>query len=122
MTAEQELADYWYKQVATWQKSGLSCQAFCNQHNLIYHRFAYWKKKYQTRELRTTENSASGSGFTQVIMAKGLASYPPTSTSTTTSTATSALTLTLTLPSGITIGGLHPDNIAWLGALLEQLG
>ena len=70
MTAEQELADYWYKQVTTWQKSDLSWQAFCNQHNLIYHRFAYWKKKYKTRELRTTENSASGTGFTQAIMAK----------------------------------------------------
>ena len=116
MIAEQEVADYWHKQVMAWRTSGLSLRAFCDQQNLVYHRFAYWKKKYQTRGPRTTENLTPGTGFTQVVMAGGLTSYPPTSTSTSTSA------LTLTLPNGITIGGLHPDNIAWLGALLEQLG
>jgi len=118
--ADQQLADYWHSQVIAWRTSGLSCQAFCDRHDLIYHRFAYWRKKYATRETQepralTPSIEGKGSGFAQVMMAAPVA--PPN-----TPLHTSNSSLTLTLPNGIIVSGLQAGNIAWLGALLEQLG
>ena len=41
----QERAHYWHEQITIWRSSGLSGQAFCNQHDLAYHQFIYWRAK-----------------------------------------------------------------------------
>ena len=112
---DQELSEYWYSQVVAWQASGLSCRAFCDQQNLVYHRFAYWRKKYQTREPPSPKGHAKKGGFTQVVMAASTQN-PPAKNS-----LPDSQSLTVTLPNGIAISGLQASNIAWLGALLEQL-
>jgi len=37
---------HWKQHLAQWQKSKLSKTAYCKQHDLNYHRFLYWNKKF----------------------------------------------------------------------------
>ncbi|KEY58180.1 hypothetical protein [Serratia sp. DD3] len=43
----QQRADYWREQIILWQASDLSGQIFCQQHQLTYHQFVYWRQKYR---------------------------------------------------------------------------
>lgn len=95
----QQRADYWREQITTWQASGLSGQIFCQQHQLTYHQFVYWRQKY-----RTPEDPIS-SGFAKVT-----ATAPVNSAE-----------LTLSLPNGLVITGLNDSNVTLLGAILRQL-
>lgn len=95
----QQRADYWREQITTWQASGLSGQIFCQQHQLTYHQFVYWRQKY-----RTPEDTIS-SGFAKVT-----ATAPVNSAE-----------LTLSLPNGLVITGLNDSNVTLLGAILRQL-
>ncbi|MEA9429631.1 IS66 family insertion sequence element accessory protein TnpB, partial [Aeromonas caviae] len=84
-----------------WLDSGLSGHAFCKSQALVYHQFAYWRKK-----LEQPVDSDSLPGFVRVAMPA------PVGTE---------VGLTLTLPNGITLSGLHPGNIDLLGAIMRQL-
>ncbi len=98
----QERADFWQQQITAWLDSGLSGHAFCKQQALVYHQFAYWRKK-----LEQPAASDSFPGFARVAMPAPVA--------------TEVDSLTLTLPNGITLSGLHLGNIDLLGALMRQL-
>lgn len=41
----KKIRSYWEKQIKGWKESGLSQSAYCREHNLIPHRFTYWKQK-----------------------------------------------------------------------------
>ena len=43
----QERADFWQQQITAWLDSGLSGHAFCKSQALVYHQFAYWRKKLE---------------------------------------------------------------------------
>ena len=45
----------WKKAIAGWQRSGLSQQAYCTQHQLVYANFVYWR-----RRLRQDKTAISG--------------------------------------------------------------
>ena len=95
----QQRADFWREQITLWQASGLSGQVFCQQHQLTYHQFVYWRQKY-----RDTEENISP-GFTQV----------------TTTQPVNYTELTLSLPNGLVITGLNDSNVTLLSAILRQL-
>jgi hypothetical protein len=97
----QERADFWQQQITAWLGSGLSGHAFCKHQALVYHQFAYWRKKLE--QPAATDSLA---GFARVVMPTAIATEGG---------------LTLTLPNGIAISGLHPGNIDWLGAIMRQL-
>jgi hypothetical protein len=40
-----EIRSFWKKQIQEWQESGLPQVEYCRKHNLIPHRFTYWKQK-----------------------------------------------------------------------------
>jgi len=40
-----EIRTFWKKQIQGWQESGLTQVEYCRTHNLIPHRFTYWKQK-----------------------------------------------------------------------------
>lgn len=101
----QQRADFWHEQIRAWQVSGLSGQAFCKQHDLSYHRFVYWRKKQQ--DTTGAERPAHATGFAQVTTRNQLTG--------------AQAGLTLSLPNGMSISGLHADNIGLLGTILEQL-
>lgn len=106
MTTHQR-EHYWHQQLTHWVDSGLSGAAFCKQHALSYHQFTYWRRKQLDAEA-TPGHPTAPAGFARV------AALAP-------SQRPGAAELTLTLPNGITITGLHTDNVVLLGALLRQL-
>jgi hypothetical protein len=38
--------------IAKWEKSGLKQMAWCDKHNLSFHTFYYWYKKYKTLNVK----------------------------------------------------------------------
>ncbi len=46
LSETEGLAGYWQDQVNSWRKSGRSQASFCNAHDLSYHRFTYWRRKF----------------------------------------------------------------------------
>ena len=96
------LAKYWQKQVALWQQSGLSCAQFCQQHELIYHRFIYWRQKFIPN---VNEFDDESPGFVQVCCED---KSPEDN-------------LALALPNGLVIQNINDHNIALVGSLLAAL-
>ena len=43
--AQQHNPDQWQAIIKQWQASGLSAAAFCQQHDVVYHHFLYWRLK-----------------------------------------------------------------------------
>lgn len=61
----QERADFWQQQITAWLDSGLSGHAFCKSQALVYHQFAYWRKKLeQPVVFRRRLHEISGVGCT----------------------------------------------------------
>ena len=99
----EALSSYWQQQIDRWQISGQSQQTFCRTHDLIYHQFLYWRRKF---EGRSTENqSPPSSALVPVI-------YRAPST---------GAGLSLLLPNGLEFRGLSEDNLSLVQQLLDRL-
>jgi hypothetical protein len=94
------LSRYWREQISHWEQSGQSRQAFCQQHDLNYHRFGYWYKKFN-HPTQTKKRS----DFVAVKR------EPEQSQS----------DLAIELPNGITVKGITQANILVVEQLLRQL-
>ncbi len=101
----QQRADYWREQITTWQASGLSGQVFCQQQQLTYHQFVYWRQKYRTDN---PPQQATAPGFANVIADTSHIHTVPAG-------------LTLSLPNGLVISGFNDHNVTLLSAILRQL-
>lgn len=101
-TTREALADFWQQHVTGWQASGMSQAEFCKQHDLLYHRFIYWKQKFSGDRLRTSQNPLPG-GFVKVVAVNGDSG------------------LSVTLPNGLVIRGLKEANLALVCRLADQL-
>lgn len=102
---KQEYQQYWQQQISACQAAGLSCAAYCKQHDISYHKFVYWRSKLSKLSKQEDSNkpAAMPAGFAKVT------SQPlPTG-------------LTLSLPGGLSISGFHAGNIELLGTVLKQL-
>ena len=99
----EALKTYWREQIEAWRTSGESQQAFCQQHDLSYHRFTYWRRK-----LADQERSEPRKGLSALVPVR----HQPTSSET---------TLSLVLPSGIELRGIALDNLAVVRQLLGGL-
>lgn len=99
----QKHQQYWQQQISACQAAGLSGAAYCKQHQLSYHKFAYWRSKLS--KLEDAKQSATvPAGFAKAVVTQ------PLSTG-----------LTLSLPGGLSISGFHAGNIDLLGTVLKQL-
>jgi hypothetical protein len=47
----EKLRKFWKTHLETWEKSGLLQKECCRQHDLIYHRFVYWKARFKSKNL-----------------------------------------------------------------------
>ena len=47
----EKLRKFWKTHLDKWEESGLPQKEYCRQHNLIYHRFGYWKARFKSRNL-----------------------------------------------------------------------
>lgn len=92
---------FWQQQVDAWQQSGQSQKQFCQDHQLIYHRFVYWRRKLDQDRVG---HHNPGSGFATVKR------QPPPHTG-----------LSLALPNGLVVQGISTDNLSVVRPLLEQL-
>jgi hypothetical protein len=55
MIKEADKADFWRHHQRSWQVSGLSQKAYCQQHKLSYHVFVYWRVRQ--KDATFTENT-----------------------------------------------------------------
>jgi len=92
---EAEIAQ-WQSHIQAWQGSGLSQTAYCEQHDLVWSRFSYWRRKL-------AGESRPAGGFAQVVR-------PQSTTG-----------LSVRLPSGLEINGVDGNNIAVVTELLARL-
>ncbi len=90
----EAVSNDWQQQVDRWRVSGQSQQAFCKTHDLSYHRFVYWRRKFE--DGLTENQNPSTSALVPVI-------YRPPST---------AARLSLVLPNGLELRGLSEDNLS----------
>lgn len=93
----------WQQHITHWQQSGQTQAAFCDAHDLVYHQFTYWRRKFAANPDQATPPRQSG--FVAVQRADN----------------NSDTGLTLSLPNGITLRGLSQQHLAWLPQLLERL-
>jgi hypothetical protein len=102
--AEPEaLTRYWLQQIEAWQSSGQTQQAYCKTHELSYHRFGYWRRKF-LRQSQAAQRR-KGSGFVPV----------------THSATSQAVGLSLVFPSGLVLRGIVGDNLPIVYQLLSRL-
>jgi hypothetical protein len=55
MITTTDKADFWRHHQRNWQGSGLSQKAYCQQHNLSYHVFKYWRVRQ--KDTTSVENT-----------------------------------------------------------------
>ena len=102
--AESEaLARYWQQQIEVWQSSGQTQQDYCKTHELNYHRFGYWLRKFRRQSQQA--QSQKGFGFVPV----------------THSAPSQSAGLSLVLPSGLVLHGIAGDNLPLVYQLLSRL-
>lgn len=98
----QALSDFWRQQVDLCRASGLSGAQFCKANDLLYHRFVYWRQKFEPDRHRDTRPADSG-GFAAVrVQAQDHGG------------------LSLSLPNGLVVRGICADNVAVVRQLLDQ--
>jgi hypothetical protein len=96
----------WRRWIRQWQRSGLSVQAFCSQHDLIPSNFYFWRREIVQRD-------AAASTFVPVQVV-GDDEPPPASTS----------TLEIVLAGGRSLRvapGFDPVTLRQLLAVLEEV-
>jgi hypothetical protein len=101
-----DLAAYWQQHIDQWQGSGLSQPKYCQANDLTYHRFVYWRRKFERGAGGVQEERDSG-GFATV-------DYRPDVNSGNSG-------LTLSLPNGLVLRGIRADNVTVVRQLLEHL-
>ena len=97
------LADYWRQQVDIWKNSSQSQAKFCQANELSYHRFVYWRQKFERGPSGNHAKRGSG-GFATVDCRPEVNGG-----------------LTLSLPNGLVLRGICADNVSVVRQLLEQL-
>lgn len=102
-TETKALADHWREHVEAWRTGGDSQAAYCKAHELIYHRFVYWRRKFDGGTSRCGEQQAGG-GFARV-----------------TCDSADDTGLTLSLPNGLVLRGIWAGNVSVVRQLLDQL-
>jgi len=97
LSEAERLAEYWQDQVNSWRSSGRSQASFCKAHDLNYHRFTYWRRKFD-------EAGTGAGGF-------ALVKYHAAQSS----------NLSVALPNGLVIQGIAADNLTVARQLLDSL-
>ena len=87
----------WQAIIEQWQASSLSAKTFCQQQQVMYHNFLYWRRKLR-----------------QSVSSQLVPVVPDSSTSV-------ADTIELALPDGLVIRGIHSGNLTLAIELLGQL-
>lgn len=98
--SSETLSNYWNRHIQHWQQTDKTQSSYCRTHNLNYHRFTYWRRKFST----------SGKGTQQTVIRSGFVPVKPV-----TQVFTS---LTATLPNGVILQGIATENLSEVKQLL----
>jgi hypothetical protein len=98
----EALTAVWKQHVDAWKQTEQSQKEFCQAHDLPYHRFVYWRKKFEG-VARGPGRARSRAGFAAVVR------EAPVDTG-----------LTLSLPNGVVVRGICAANVAVVRQLLDQ--
>lgn len=102
-THSDQLRQYWREHINTWRGSGISAPAYCQLHQLIYHQFSYWRRKFLDSHSQLTP--CEPTGFVRVL---GTGTELPTG-------------LSLALPNGLVIQDIGDSNVDVVRQLLAVL-
>ncbi|SBS27054.1 hypothetical protein MSP8886_00788 [Marinomonas spartinae] len=101
MSTNTVLNQTWAAHIEKWRSSGLSAKAFCEQEDLVYHQFGYWRQKFSPADDSPTESK-----LVPVTLA-----MPSQHTS----------DLEILLPNGVLIRGIDSSNIPLVTSLVAAL-
>lgn len=110
-TTPQSRSNFWLEQVNAAKGTGLSCARFCQEKDLNYSQFMYWRQKFVTAESNQDGKPAcqTKSGFAAVVQSSKSERLPNLDSS----------SLSLTLPNGVCVQGINTHNIELARQLLE---
>ena len=108
---------HWKHHIEQWQSSGLPGTDYCRQHELTYHCFIYWRRKFskatakRSTVVRPDPDAQPASAFVKVHphSASQLAEVTP------------ADSLHLCLPNGLEIRNIYASNVGNVRSLLACL-
>ena len=108
-----ERQQYWQHQMEAYEASGLSGRQYCEQMQLTYHCFIYWRRKLchavESNEVAPSKSMTPvSSGFIEVR--RPMPALPQLEEG-----------LVLSLPNGLTIGNIQCSTIALVPDLLAML-
>lgn len=95
----------WREIIRQHEISGLSGRRFCQEHQLRYHQFRYWHRKFCVPGGQKSVENRTGS-FTRVVVDAAQPEH---------------CELTLRLPDGVSIGGITQRNMDVVLTLLARL-
>ena len=101
--ATGHLSEYWQEQISAWEQSGQSQKSFCEQRELNYHRFGYWRRKFLEQSQADTVKQSNAFVPVQPVQADTVSG------------------LSLALPNGVVIQGIEQHNLSVVRQLLQQL-
>lgn len=114
----RERTTHWRQHITDWQASGLSGAAYCQQHQLTYHCFVYWRSKF-TKGATPSPESPTPTG--QAMNSFVAVQPPPQSSTISHSLGDGVDHLQLALPNGLVILNIRDTNLRTVRSLLEQL-
>ena len=104
ITSDQ-LSQYWHEHIDACRDSGSSGAAYCQLHQLAYHRFNYWRRKFRELDSRAQLAPCESTGFARVLASR---SDSPSG-------------LSLALPNGLVIQDISETNVGVVRQLLAVL-
>ena len=103
--ASKQQSQYWREHIDACKASGSSGAAYCQLHQLTYHRFNYWRRKFRELDSRAQLTTCESTGFAQVLANR---SDLPSG-------------LSLALPNGLVIQDISETNVGVVRQLLAVL-
>jgi len=101
---DDQLHLFWADHIERWRLSNLTQVGYCQQHDLIAHRFTYWKRKLSGLEKPVSKESSPG--FAKVALIPAL----PLNAD-----------LSVKFSDGSCLNGIHEQNLLVATRLIEVL-
>lgn len=80
MLSKEQVKKEMFDKISAWKQSGLTQQAFCNEHNIAYHVFHYYYRRFRIKEnnesasfikLRVGSDAVSALAHIELILPDG---------------------------------------------------
>ncbi len=69
-SACDQLRRYWREHIDACHDSGETGAAYCWLHQLVYHRFSYWHRKFRDEDNHAQLTLSESTGFAQILLSR----------------------------------------------------